>query len=712
MWMINIQGRFSSYLDEYNKITILVPKSYYGGEIAPFRLIDSSNLELFELKVEEKLDFGNELKYILSIQGFVEIGKEYRIIDCYKNSSYLFLGYIARTDEFDKRFYYGGDDLGAHYSKTMTRFKLWAPTATQVQLVLYEEDVTHYRKMKRQSKGIWELVVYQDLEGYRYRYEIINNLVKQETIDPYGVASTANATYSVIIDPTKCEPIRKELSPILEKPTDAIIYELSIRDFTIQDPFVEHKGKYLGLTEWIKGSNTGLDYLKSLGVTHIQLLPIFDFEGIDEMNPEKNYNWGYNPVQYNVPEGSYSTDANNPYSRINELKKLINTLHENGFGVIMDVVYNHVYERRTFPFDAMVPTYFYRYDYQGMPSDGTGCGNDLATNRLMVRQFVLNSIKFWIEEYGIDGFRFDLMGIIDVDTMNAIRQLCDEVNPSILIYGEGWDMNTPLPQNQKAANFNAYQMPKIAHFNDSFRDNIKGHTFNHQERGLALGNFSYANIGKELLAGSSGLNEGETFMFFQPSQSINYIECHDNHTLWDRMQLSNSDESEEIRQKRQLIATAMVIFSQGIPFLHAGQEFFRTKKGIENSYNVSDDINAINWHEVKQHQWSIDLIKGYIQIRKIHGAFRFSNSLLVKKHLRIFQHHHSVIEYTLKNVKDYGPWDEIHVFFNIQNRKVELPIVTKGFYMIANLSKSGIEPFAEVGNELIIEPLSTTIIVK
>ena len=209
--------------------------------------------------------------------------------------------------------------------------------------------------------------------------------------------------------------------------------------------------------------------------------------------------------------------------------------------------------------------------------------------------------------------------------------------------------------HQKAAKFNAYKLPRIGHFNDAFRDNIKGHTFNHRERGLALGNFTYATIGKQLLAGSSGLTEGETDMFYHPSQSVNYIECHDNHTLWDRMLLSNGDEDEFTRQKRQMLATAMVIFSQGIPFLHCGQEFFRSKKGIENSYNSLDDINAIHWDEVYQHKDSINLIKGYIKIRKSHEAFRFSNAILVKKHLRIFQHHHSVIEYTLKNVegKDY-----------------------------------------------------------
>ena len=381
-------------------------------------------------------------------------------------------------------------------TKLLTCFKIWAPTATQVQLILYEDDVTHFRRMERQSKGIWELTIHQDLEGCRYRYEIVNNLVRQETIDPYAIASTVNAEYSVVVDPLKCVQIKQDLRPQLAQSTDAIIYELSIRDFTMDSSSkVEHRGKFLGLTERVKDESTGnaygLAYLKELGVTHIQMLPIFDFSGIDENIPEASYNWGYNPVQYNVPEGSYALNPQDPYSRINELRMMINALHEEGLGVIMDVVYNHVYERRTFPFDAMVPTYFYRYDYQGMPSDGTGCGNDLATERSMVRKYILDSVKFWIQEYGIDGFRFDLMGIIDVDTMNEIRQLCDELHPNIILYGEGWDMNTPLPQAQKAAQFNAFKLPKIGHFNDKFRDTIKGHTFNALRRCIKHVRFSF-----------------------------------------------------------------------------------------------------------------------------------------------------------------------------------------------------------------------------
>ncbi|HAX73108.1 MAG TPA: type I pullulanase [Firmicutes bacterium] len=711
------EEKVSAYLDEYNKITVLVPKSYYEGNIAPFKLCNCKTDTIYEMKVEEKHDFGISFKYVLSIQGFLEVGRHYELIDCYHNRSPLLLGYIARTLEFDKRHYYNGDDLGPSYSKGKTRFKVWSPTATDVELLLITDQKSSLRKMKRCPKGVWDITIEGDLEYAKYRYRITNNLVKQESIDPYATASCENAEYSMVIDPLKCVQINHDLHPPLKQPTDAIIYEVSIRDITI-DPSsgVALRGKYLGLAEMHTKTEgeypTGLAYLKSLGVTHIQLLPIFDFEGVDELNQTAAYNWGYNPSQYNVPEGSYATDAKDPYARINELRTLINTIHEQGMGVIMDVVYNHVFDRKTHPFDAIVPTYYYRYDYQGMASNGTGCGNDLATERLMVRKYILDSVRLWVEEYGVDGFRFDLMGILDVDTMNEVRMLCDELNPSLLVYGEGWDMATPLLQHQKAAKFNAYIMPNIAHFNDEFRDNIKGHTFNQQDRGLALGNFGYANIGKQLLAGSAGLQEGESYTFYQPAQSINYIECHDNHTLWDKMALSNGDESEGTRKKRQLLATAMVLFSQGIPLLHCGQEFFRSKNGVENSYNASDRINCINWGKVAQEAQAINLIKGYIKIRKHHKAFRFDSAYLVKKHLRIFYHHQSVIEYSLKNVKEYGDWDEIRVFFNTQNKSFEIPVMAKGFNLIAHDEASGIEPIGTVENVIPIKPLSTTIVVK
>ena len=707
---------FEAYLDEYRKITLMVPRTYYNGEVEPFVLEENQTKSQIELKVEERYRLGDHEKYVLSVLGFVEMGKVYHVVDCYRNKTLLKLGYITRTESFDKQFYYSKDDLGYTYHQDETTFKVWAPSATDVELLLRHEGKIARYKMKRQSRGVYEISVKGDMDGSVYRYSVTTNDEKQEAIDPYAYASTKNGEYSVVVDLKKTVPMTASTLP-LAQPTDAIIYEMSIRDFTSHmSSNVIDKGKYLGVIESgdLKASTlkSGLDYLLHLGITHVQLLPIFDFEGIDEQNPNESYNWGYNPLQYNVPEGSYSTNPTQPYARINELKTMINTLHENGIGVIMDVVYNHVYKRENHPFDALVPTYYYRYDYQGMASDATGCGNDLATERSMVRAYIVNSIRYWLTEYKVDGFRFDLMGILDVDTMNEVYRTCHEINPSVLLYGEGWDMPTPLPQQQKAAKFNAQLMPQIGHFNDDFRDVIKGHTFNHADSGFALGNFNYAHEAKLLLAGSSGLNVGERHLFDYPSQSVNYVECHDNHTFYDRSLLSNSDESEEVRQKRQILALAMVIFAQGIPFIHCGQEFFRTKKGIENSYNQSDEINAINWNDIVQHEKSIQLISDYIKIRKSHGALRFSTSMLVKQHLRIFTHHQAIIECSLRNVKQYGEYDEIKIFFNVKNQAFEIPVVLKGFYTLADDEVVHLTKPPRVESPPMIQPLSTLILVK
>ena len=707
---------FVAYLDEYNKLTLIVPKSYYGGENTPFSLEEKVTGTVINLKIEEKRCLGDFVKYVLSILGFVELENQYEVIDCYQNRSPLKLGYITRTEQFDKNYRYYKDDLGYTYTPTQTTFKIWSPTATSIELALKIKEKCCLYKMKRQAQGVWAVTVEGDLEGSTYHYVVTNNYVKQESTDPYAFSSTANGEESVIIDLKKTVEM-KHPQPHLTQPTDAIIYEVSVRDFTCDDSSkIINKGKYLGLIETGELAHptikSGLDYLLNLGVTHIQLLPIFDFEGVDELDPDQAYNWGYNPSQYNVPEGSYSLDATDPYARINELKQMIDTLHQNGLGVIMDVVYNHVYNYETHPFDKLVPTYYYRYNYQGMPSNATGCGNDLATERFMVRSYIINSIKYYATEYKIDGFRFDLMGILDVDTMNIIRRECQKINPNIILYGEGWDMPTSLPQQQKAAKFNANKMPYIGHFNDEFRDIIKGNTFNHQDQGVALGNFEYIETVKRLLTGSCGAIDNGAQLFYYPLQSINYVECHDNHTFFDRCLLSNAHEEEIVRQKRQLLATAMVIFAQGIPFIHCGQEFFRSKQGVENSYNAPDEINKIDWDQVIKYEQAIELVKGYIKIRKAHGAFRFATANLVKKHIRMFNHHHSVIEYNLRNVGTYGEWDEIKVLFNLKNHEIELPIITKGFYKIADEQIANLELEILVDKTIIIPPLCTVILVK
>ena len=592
-------------------------------------------------------------------------------------------------------FYAPDAKFGFIYCHDFTTFRVWSPTADRITLILYREKNLYF-DMTRQQQGVWEVLIDGDLDEVPYRFEVTCENQRSVVTDPYGVASTVNGEYSVVVDLSKTTQINHDIRPKFQQATDAIVYEVSVRDFTIHETApVKHKGKFLGLAE--------LDYLKSLGVTHIQLLPIFDFEGIDELNPAASYNWGYNPAQYNVPEGSYATVAQDPYNRVNDLKILINSLHEQGLGVVMDVVFNHVASWEVFPFEALVPGYYFRKNKDGTLTNSSGCGNDVASNHLMARKFIIDSIKFWLDEYAIDGFRFDLMGLLDIETMNQVRQACNETGKEILLYGEGWNIPSLLPEEKRATLYNADMMPNISHFNDKFRDIIKGSTFNHHDRGLVLGNYGLIYEGMKCLAGRN---------FSNPYQSVNYVECHDNHTFWDRANISNPQDSDLVTRKRQLLATSMVIFAQGIPFIHGGQEFFRTKFGAENSYKDSDEINAINWKIAKKHQSYINLVRGYIKIRKAHGAFRFATSDLVEKHIEIKELFDKVIEYRLKDVRGFGPWSEIRVYFNLANEEIVINEDFTGFSVIADCAGSGIFKRYKVPKELILPEISTKIIVK
>jgi len=593
--------------------------------------------------------------------------------------------------------------LGFQYEPTATTFRIWAPTIKSAKVVLYQ-TAEHAHNFSPTKDGVWEVEVVGNLEAVNYRFEITHedNHVRLTT-DPYGVASTANGEFSTVVDLTKTKNVRS-LSPRIAQPTDAIIYEVNVRDFTIhQTSPTVHKGQYLGLAE--------IDHLKDLGITHIQLLPIYDFEGIDELDPLTSYNWGYNPSQYNVPEGSYATNPNDPYARINELKTLIDTLHAKGLYVIMDVVYNHVYETKTHPFNAVTPGYYYRYDADGNQIEGSGCGSDVASERMMPRQYIVDSVKFWINEYGIDGFRFDLMGLHDVETMNAVRAACDAIDPSIMVYGEGWHIATGIPEETQASMNNADQMPKIAHFNDVFRNVLKGSNWD-EEPGLIAGNFDAMQTGLEILAGSTDLTVETNLNISEPIQTVNYVECHDDHTFWDRLKISNPNETDATLRQRHLLATAMTIFAQGIPFIHGGQEFFRTKGGIKNSYQSPDDVNAINWDEVAQYESEMALVSGWLKIRKSHGAFRFATANLIAKHLTVSNPETGIILYHLQDVSSYGPYDEIKIYFNLNTTAVKITDDLSSFGLIANDVRSGIDVFIAGSTVSTLTPLSTTIAIK
>ena len=592
------------------------------------------------LVIVEKTEIEEHFKYICQFEGEISFGKPYWIFDEHGGKTDLQIGAVIRTEQFDEKFYYEGNDLGVTFQAEQTCFKLWAPTATGVKLKLRPSanEYSEIIKMRREDYGVWSVCLQRDLEFYQYSFLVLVNQEWREAVDPYVKAVTANGEQGVIVKLEKTTRPRLKFPP-LENPVDAIIYETHIRDFTIHHHSgVKNKGLYLGAGEWDTkghdGETTGLSYVKDLGITHIEFLPFNDFAGVDELNPSKQYNWGYNPLHFNTPEGSYATDPSNPYSRIIELKKLIEQIHSCGLGVIMDVVFNHVYIREQSSFEKIVPGYFFRHNEIGLPSNGTGVGNDIASERRMVRKFIVDSVRYWLEEYHIDGFRFDLMGILDVTTMNEVRMTCDSLAKGILIIGEGWNLNTPLPTAQKATIANQAKIPEIGQFNDKFRDTIKGSTFNLFDKGYALGNEHLVDAAIEVITGSVGFTKKSTRLFNKPQQSVNYVECHDNYTLWDKLQGCYSESDSAVQKKYHRLATGIVLLSQGIPFLHSGQEFFRTKQGDGNSYRSPDSVNQLDWERKSKYKDNVEYMKGLIKIRKEFSCFRMRTTEEIRAHIQ------------------------------------------------------------------------------
>jgi pullulanase len=713
--MIPNERPFLAYLDEMKIITILLPKTYHNGQVSSFYL--SCERKNIPLGIMEKKTLESDIKYICSLQKEISLHQPHWIMDEHGGKTDLLIGAVIRTSAFDEKFYYDGNDLGVYCEERQTHFKLWSPTATKVELKLQSPNGSFFEtyKMKREEKGIWSANIYQDLEYYQYTFRVCVNWEWREAVDPYAVAVTPNGEKGVIVKMKKTHRAKPSLPPF-NHPVDAIIYETHIRDFTIHpNSGVQHKGLYLGAAErnttGKNGDLTGLSYLKDLGITHIEFLPFHDFAGVDEYKPNQEYNWGYNPVHYNVPDGSYSTDPADPYSRIVELKDLIEQLHHEGLRVIMDVVFNHVYIREQSSFEHIVPGYYFRHNEQGFPSNGTGVGNDLASERKMVRKYILDSIRFWVMEYHIDGFRFDLMGIMDVDTLNAIKELCGRLSEGILLLGEGWNLNTPLPAAKKASLINQAQIPNIAQFNDVFRDSTKGSTFNLYDKGYAFGNEHYMENAKEVMAGSVGLFHKYSPLFNEPSQSVNYVECHDNHTMWDKLVACFPNESESTLRKYHLLATCMVLLAQGIPFLHSGQEFFRTKLGVGNSYRSPDSINQLDWDRKGKYSENIEYIKGIIQIRKMIACFRMKSTEEIRRNIHVISFPSPILGFSYHNHS--GLFNEIRLFLNPTMERQGIEIPRGEWSILADEKTTTISPNRKLPHSTIsIEPISLMIICK
>ncbi len=561
---------------------------------------------------------------------------------------------FVHTKEFNDAYYYEGP-LGVSYSKEASTFDLWAPTAQKVMLVV---DNVEY-EMNRKPKGVFNYQVADDLNLKEYYYKLTFADGEVESVDPYARAVTINGERGIIVAPDSMNPekYKKGRMPSFSKNEDAVIYEVHVRDYTI-DPNngIEHKGKFLGLTEQntttSEGATSGLDYIKSLGVTHVQFLPIYDFASIDEAAPldyGKQYNWGYDPMNYNVPEGSYSTDPNNPLARIHELKKMIQAFHEQGLYVIMDVVYNHVYDVHRSPLHKTFPYYYFRYSAEGNLLNGTGVGNETASEQPMFQRFILDSTKYWVEEYNLDGYRFDLMGIHDLDTMNKVRKQMDEIDPSIILLGEGWDMGF-LAASQRANQKNAKELDRIAFFNDSLRDLAKGSVFEAKDAGFVNGKAGTETMLTMNLLGAQRLPVNQA-TYQAPAQVIQYVEAHDNLTLYDKLVASKPDDDATTRQKRHNLATTMVMLAQGIPFIHGGQELLRTKDGDQNSYISSDDINRFDYDRQASYPKSLKMFKDLVVFRKENPIFRLDDYADINPRTNILETKDNLIAYQLLDQK-------------------------------------------------------------
>ncbi len=620
----------------------------------------------------------------------------------------------VHTEQFNDQFTYDGP-LGVSYSKDQSTFHLWAPTAQEVTLQLDDQELV----MDKKDRGLWQVEVQGDHNLKTYVYKLKFATSEVVSVDPYARAVTINGEKGVIVSPDDMDPENYSNSrmPSFSNNVDAVIYEAHVRDLTIGvDNGIENKGKFLGLTELgtttDAGNPTGLSYIKNLGVSHVQLLPIYDFASIDEEGPlgfDEAYNWGYDPMNYNVPEGSYSTDPSNPLSRIHELKRMIQTFHEHDLYVIMDVVYNHVYDVNRSPLHKTFPYYYFRYSSEGSLLNGTGVGNETASEQPMFQRFILDSTKYWLEEYNIDGFRFDLMGIHDIETMNKVRQQVDEIDPSIIILGEGWDMGF-LPANQRANQKNAKEVEGIAFFNDSMRDLIKGSVFDAKDGGFVNGKASTEVMVTMNLLGAQRLPVNHA-TYQSPAQVIQYVEAHDNLTLFDKLVASKPNDDAITRQKRHNLATSMVLLSQGIPFIHAGQEILRTKQGDENSYISPDSINVFDYDRQLEYPKSLKMVKDLIQFREDHPIFRLNDYIDINSRTNILETSDRIIAYQLLDQKQ-----TYTIIFNAneQEKTVVLPMKTDYQILVDGLFVSHQTPLETLtgAESVTVNPLTAMVLVN
>ena len=600
---------------------------------------------------------------------------------------------------------YDGDDLGVSWSPEKTVIKIWAPTAKLIELRLYKDGKSgepfHKTNLQIVGNGVWMTVLNGDYEGKFYTLRINDGEWLDETPDIYARCVGVNGLRGMIYNPLNTSPEQweKDKGPKICNFTDAVIYETHVRDFSVsENSGMENKGKYLAFTERDTktkgGVSTGLAHLIELGITHVHLLPVSDFFTVDEEKPFEKYNWGYDPLHFNALEGSYASDPNDGRIRIREFKKMVQALHAEGIGVILDVVYNHTYFAKESVFNQTVPGYFYRQKQDGSFSNASGCGNELATERHMVRKYIIDSLKYWVKEFHVDGFRFDLLGIYDLETVRAIRAELNKLKPEILIYGEGWAADqSPMPENLRAVKNNISQISGVAVFNDDFRDALRGNHGMKKSKGFVSGlELREEAVKFGIIAATNHpqivydyVESSRRWWAGGPEQCINYVSCHDNYTLWDKLQFSLPKASDIEMRKMMKLTAALILTSQGVPFLHSGVDFCRTKGGNGNSYKSPDSVNQIDWQRKEAYLDVFDYYKKLIQLRRNHPCFRIPNTELIQQHVNFCtQYQLGVVSYCIEAKEVGDSWNKIIVIFNGGREPVSVPLPEGNYDVLVN----------------------------
>lgn len=605
------------------------------------------------------------------------------------------------------------------YTPEKTTFTFWSSVAEKMEVRLYNTyDASEFEviTLHEQEGDYWTATIKGDQVGKFYTVcSYQNGEWGQESPGIFAKAVSVNGQKAAIIDMQATDPEgwENDQRPAMADPTEVVVYETHMRDFTIDATSgIVNKGKFIAFTEQgtktAEGLASGIDHLKELGITHIQILPMYDYGSIDETTLDLNkYNWGYDPVNYNVPEGGYSTNPYDPATRIREAKAMIQALHAAGIRVVMDVVYNHTFSVEGCALGRVVPQYFYRMNEDGTYANGSGCGNETASDKEMMRQFMVESVCYWAREYHIDGFRFDLMGIHDQETMRQIRAALDEIDPSIITYGEGWAASSPAyPYEQLAMKQWTYTMPCVGAFSDDIRNALIGSPFDHH-RGFASGNTASRDaVCYGLVACPDWSGE--------PMQHVSYITCHDNYCLRDRIEVAAAEETEATKLRMNKLAQTAVMVSQGMTFFYGGEELFRTKQGVENSYQSPDSINVIEWTNKQTYSDLYAYYREIIKIRRQHKGFRLGTAEMVKNHVEFPETaQEGLIIYRIKDLQGIDTAASLIVLLNGTAEAMEVEVPQANYTVLAQDAQANANGMGTIeAGKVQVAPYSATILAQ